>query len=47
MNHKWKKANGSCGYNVDAPVFGKRYRNRSMFAWENKNNGFWTVSIIG
>lgn len=42
----WVESKGSCGYNVDGPVYAKHHRGVALFAWENEN-GFWSCSVTG
>jgi len=41
----WVKSKGSCGYNVDGPVYAKYIRPMGLFAWER--DGFWTCAVTG
>ncbi len=42
----WAKSKGSCGYNVDGPVYAKMQGMVALFAWQNSPD-FWTCSVVG
>jgi len=42
----WVVSKGSCGYNVDGPVYARRYHSIALFAFQGRS-GFWTCSVTG